>query len=54
MHGPINGISPNNISKWQMEFSSAFKGLMHSEISSGAILENAFELVPVKNYRLSL
>jgi hypothetical protein len=28
MHGPINVKSPNNISKWQMGFNSAFKGLM--------------------------
>jgi hypothetical protein len=28
MHGPINVISPNNISKWQIGFNSAFKGLM--------------------------
>jgi hypothetical protein len=27
MHGPINVISPNNTSKWQMGFNSAFKGL---------------------------
>ena len=27
MHVPINVKSPNNASKWQMEFSSAFKGL---------------------------
>jgi hypothetical protein len=27
MHLPINVKSPNNISKWQMEFNSAFKGL---------------------------
>jgi hypothetical protein len=27
MHGPINVKSPNNTSKWQMGFSSAFKGL---------------------------
>jgi hypothetical protein len=27
MHGPINLKSPNNISKWQMGFNSAFKGL---------------------------
>jgi hypothetical protein len=35
MHGPINVKSPNNISKWQMGFNSAFKGLRkllyHSE-----------------------
>jgi hypothetical protein len=30
MHGPINVKSPNNISKWQMGFNSAFKGLKSS------------------------
>jgi hypothetical protein len=30
MHGPINVKSPNNISKWQMGFNSAFKGLTES------------------------
>jgi hypothetical protein len=29
MHGPINVKSPNNTSKWQMGFNSAFKGLIH-------------------------
>jgi hypothetical protein len=28
MHGPINVKSPNNTSKWQMGFNSAFKGIM--------------------------
>jgi hypothetical protein len=28
MHGPINIRSPNDISKWQMGFNSAFKGLI--------------------------
>jgi len=27
MHGPINVKSPNNTSRWQMGFNSAFKGL---------------------------
>ena len=27
MHGPINVKYPNNTSKWQMGFNSAFKGL---------------------------
>jgi hypothetical protein len=27
MHGPINVKSPNNTSKWQVGFNSAFKGL---------------------------
>jgi hypothetical protein len=26
MHGPINVKSPNNISKWQIGFNSAFMG----------------------------
>jgi hypothetical protein len=29
MHVPITVKSPNNISKWQMGFNSAFKGLMY-------------------------
>jgi hypothetical protein len=29
MHGPINVKSPNNTSKWQMGFNSAFKGLKY-------------------------
>jgi hypothetical protein len=36
MHGPINVKSPNNISKWQMGFNSAFKGL----IKHHAVKEN--------------
>jgi hypothetical protein len=31
MQGPINVKSPNNTSKWQMGFNSAFKGLKKSE-----------------------
>jgi hypothetical protein len=30
MHGPMNVKSPNNTSKWQMGFNSAFKGLIIS------------------------
>jgi hypothetical protein len=33
MHGPINVKSPNNTSKWQMGFNSAFKGLMSSQFA---------------------
>jgi hypothetical protein len=29
MHGPINVKSPNNTSKWQMGFNSAFEGLIN-------------------------
>jgi hypothetical protein len=31
MHGPINVKFPNNTSKWQMGFNSAFKGLIFVE-----------------------
>jgi hypothetical protein len=34
MHGTINVKSPNNISKWQMGFNSAFKGLNYLLASS--------------------
>jgi hypothetical protein len=32
MHGPINVKSPNNTSKWQMGFNSAFKGLIQFDL----------------------
>jgi hypothetical protein len=32
MHGLINVKSPNNTSKWQMGFNSAFKGLIVQEL----------------------
>jgi hypothetical protein len=32
MHVPINVKSHNNISKWQMGFNSAFKGLIKTHI----------------------
>jgi hypothetical protein len=32
MHGPINLKFPNNTSKWQMGFNSAFKGLMDAHL----------------------
>jgi hypothetical protein len=34
IHGPINVKSPNNTSKWQMGFNSAFKGLIISYSSN--------------------
>jgi hypothetical protein len=33
MHGTINVKSPNNISRWQMGFNSAFKGLIFIRLS---------------------
>jgi hypothetical protein len=38
MHGPIKVKSPNNISKWQMEFNSAFKGLNTTQHVLGILL----------------
>jgi hypothetical protein len=34
MHGPLNVKFPNNTSKWQMEFNSAFKGLKQFSCAS--------------------
>ena len=36
MHLPINVKSPSNISKWQMGFNSAFKGLREDKLLKGA------------------
>jgi hypothetical protein len=33
MHVPINVKSPKNISKWQMGFNSAFKGLIYEMLA---------------------
>ena len=37
MHGRIKVKSPNNISKWQIEFNSAFKGLIQHLVSSPSV-----------------
>jgi hypothetical protein len=39
MHGPINVKFPNNISKWQVEFNSAFKGLKKRKLFKVSIHE---------------
>jgi hypothetical protein len=41
MQVPINVQSPNNISKWQMGFNSAFKGLT-SQITAIVLSTNLF------------
>jgi hypothetical protein len=41
MHGHINVESPNNISKWQMGFNSAFKALIYG-------VKRVFENLDVK------
>jgi hypothetical protein len=45
MHGPINVKSPNNISKWQMGFNSAFKGLKVNNLLSGYKYPNLFHII---------
>jgi hypothetical protein len=47
MHGPINVKSPNNISKWQMGFNSAFEGLINTTGLYARILKGS-------NFLLSL
>jgi hypothetical protein len=42
MHLPINVKSLNNISKWQMGFNSAFKGLMSINVN-----ENVFMTITI-------
>ena len=37
MHGPMRVKSPNNTSKWQMRFNSAFKGLIITNITTEII-----------------
>jgi hypothetical protein len=37
MHGPLNVKSANNISKWQMGFISAFKGLISRNFAVGLV-----------------
>jgi hypothetical protein len=44
MHGPINVKSPNNTSKWQMGFNSAFKGLIEFQIQNGLKTEQNLSL----------
>jgi hypothetical protein len=46
MHVPINVKSPNNISKWQIGFNSAFKGLNHEE-GVAKLPRNVGKYVPV-------
>jgi hypothetical protein len=55
MHLPINVKSPNNISKWQMGFNSAFKGLNQSLCSLKWIHCRNLQLIqsdPKKMYTL--
>jgi hypothetical protein len=44
MQAPMNVKSPNNISKWQMGFNSAFKGLRSKR---NACVDNTFARPPV-------
>jgi hypothetical protein len=46
MHGPTNVKSPNNISKWQMGFNSAFKGLIKLCITQIFQHLNSLDMAP--------
>jgi hypothetical protein len=46
MHGPMNVKSSDNISKWQMGFNSAFKGLIMTHQLNG--IGTKFRSHPVK------
>jgi hypothetical protein len=46
MHVLINIKSPNNISKWHMEFNSAFKVLMEIKIHRELNNYDVIELTP--------
>jgi len=48
MHGPMNVKSPNNTSKWEMGFNSAFKGLIL------LLLVTHLELHPVKPQAINI
>jgi secreted trypsin-like serine protease len=50
MHGPINVKSPNSISKWQMGFNSAFKGLLPLQGDSGGPLVSGGFLIGVVSW----
>ena len=50
MHVPINVKSPNNASKWQMGFNSAFKGL--SDLARYSLPVRSFMLYTKTGHRL--
>jgi hypothetical protein len=50
-HGPINVKSPNNTSKWQMGFISAFKGLINLFILKTEYSYISVIILPVICYR---
>jgi hypothetical protein len=50
MYGLINVKSSNNISKWQMGFNSAFKGLILNDAWSDGDLKRRQKLVTIVNY----
>ena len=53
MHGPINVKAPNNTSKWQMGFNSAFKGLSIVRTLTSMSLEDIFFLIKAPYGRLA-
>jgi hypothetical protein len=51
MHGPINVKSPNNISKWQMGFNSAFKELSKNVGSLSLTKGTVHEVAAIIEYK---
>jgi hypothetical protein len=54
MHGPINVKSPNNTSKWQMGFNSAFKGLSFVESNAQKSSKHMWRYFSVKARRFKI
>jgi hypothetical protein len=48
MHGSTNVKFPNNTSKWQMEFNSAFKGLMVEHLVDATDEHNVLAFLNIK------
>jgi hypothetical protein len=50
MHGSMNVKFPNNTSKWQNEFNSAFKGLMYPFFHTKIITYTDYEGRFLRNF----
>jgi hypothetical protein len=53
MHVPINVKSPNNISKWQMGFNSAFKKCLYIFVYETVLIIRRTERDMIKNVHWS-
>jgi hypothetical protein len=50
MHGHINVISPNNTSKWQVGFNSAFKGLIFKVFLALHMRGNNIKIINIRTH----